>query len=249
MGFLSVLFPWGIALQALAIVHYVRRRPDTTWLWVIVFLGPPGALVYIAMEVVPDLSLLRQSYDSFGRRNRIRHLEALVLENPSPGNYEELGDLYLDEKKFARALDCYDRVLARPGDHLDARYRRAIAAIELEDFAAARQDLEQVTSLDPKYDSHRALALFAHACAKAGDGDRADSLFGQATAASTLSETYFNYASFLAAQGRAEEARDWARRIVARRDTMPRYLRRRDRPWFRKAKALLRDLPKPSEPR
>ncbi|MBA2258101.1 MAG: hypothetical protein H0W18_04350, partial [Acidobacteria bacterium] len=103
----SLLFPWGVLLQALAMVHFIRRRPDTIWLWIIIFLGPLGALVYIGMEVVPDLALLRQSFDSFGRRKRISHLEAMVLQNPSAGNYEELGDLYLEERKYARARDCY----------------------------------------------------------------------------------------------------------------------------------------------
>jgi len=35
MGFL--LNPWGIILQALALVHFIRRRPDTYWLWIIIF--------------------------------------------------------------------------------------------------------------------------------------------------------------------------------------------------------------------
>lgn len=244
MGFFGFLFPWGVILQGLALVHFIRRRPDNIWLWVIIFLGPLGALIYIAMEAVPDLSLLRQSFDSFGRKKRIRHLEALVLENPAPGNYEELADLYLDEHKFSRARDCYDKVLTRPGDYLDARYRRAIAALHLNDAAAARDDLEQVIAREPRYDSHRAMALLAHASAQTGDTARADALFAQVTEASTLPETYYNYASFLAAQGRTDEARNWAQRIVTRRDSMPLYLRRRERPWFRKAKALLKRLPK-----
>ena len=64
------------------------------------------------------------------------------------------------------------------------------------------------------------------------------------TELSTLSETYFNYASFLAAQKRPAEAREWAERILAKKPTMPRYLQRRERPWFRKAGALLKRLPK-----
>lgn len=244
MGFFGFLFPWGVILQALALVHFIRRRPDNIWMWVIIFLGPLGALVYIAMEVVPDLSLLRQSFDSYGRKKRIRHLEALVLENPAPGNYEELADLYLDEHKFSRARECYDKVLARPGDYLDARYRRAIAALHLNDAASARDDLEQVIAREPRYDSHRALALLAHASAQTGDTGRADALFAQATEASTLPETYYNYASFLASQDRTDEARSWVQRIMTRRDSMPMYLRRRERPWFKKAKALLKRLPK-----
>ena len=249
MGFLSFLYPWGIILQGLAIVHFLRRRPDTVWLFVILFLGPPGALIYIVVEVLPDLSLLRRSFDSFGRRKRIRGLEALVLANPSPGNYEDLAGLYLDERKYARARECYDKVLVRPGMYLDAHYRRAIAAIHLDDAAAAKPDLEEVTAREPKYDSHRALALLAHACAQTGDVERADALFAQATESSTLPETYFNYASFLASQGRTDDARAWAERILALRPSMPHYVRRRERPWFRKAKALLKRLPKSPAPR
>ena len=61
---LSLLFPWGVILQAIALVHFIRRRPDTIWFWLIIFLGPLGALVYIGMEVLPDLGLLRHVFDS-----------------------------------------------------------------------------------------------------------------------------------------------------------------------------------------
>jgi len=244
MGFVSLFYPWGIILQALAVIHFIRRRPDTIWLYVIIFLGPIGALAYIGMEVVPDLGLLRHSFDAYGRRKRIKFLEALVVENPSPGNYEELGDLLLEERKFARARECYDKVLTRRIDHPDPMYRRGIAAIQLGDFPAAVRDLEEVTTRDSRYDSHRALALLAHAYANAGEPGRADTLFEQATNASTLTETYFHYASFLAAQKRTAEARDWAERIIARKASMPRYLQRRERPWFRKTAALLKRLPK-----
>lgn len=244
MGFFSLLFPWGVVLQALAVVHFIRRRPDTIWLYVIIFLGPIGALAYMGMEVVPDLGLLRHSFDAFGRRKRIKHLEALVRENPSPGNYEELGDLLLEEGKYARARECYDKVLTRRADHPDPLYRRGIAALQLSDYPAAVRDLEEVTTRDSRYDSHRAMALLAHAYANAGDAGKAAVLFEQATDASTLTETYYHYASFLASQDRTAEARDWAERIIARKATMPRYLQRRERAWFRKTAALLKRLPK-----
>lgn len=242
MGFFSFFYPWGILLQAVALVHFVRRRPDTFWLWVIIFLGPLGALVYIAMEVVPDLDLLRQSFDRFGRRKRIAELEAIVRENPAVGNIEELGDLYLDEGQYAKARACYDKAIATRADQVDPIYRRAVAAIHLDDFAAAVGDLEEVIARDAKYDLYRAAALLAHAYANTGQADKAEVLFRQVTTISTLSETYFNYASFLAAQGRTEEAREWAGRVLAKKPTMPRYLRRRERPWFRKAGGLLKRI-------
>ena len=238
----SLIWPWGVILQALAIIHFVRRRPDMYWLWVIIFFGPLGALIYIFIEVIPDAGLLRQSFEAFPRRNRIRHLEALVLENPAAGNYEELADLYLDDKNFKRARECYDKAIASRGSSLDAFYRRGVAEIQLGEFAAAVTDLEYATGREPKYDSHRAAGLLAHAYANTGEGAKAEELFQNVTRISTASETYYNYACFLASQDRKTEAREWTERILAKKPTMPGYLRRRERPWFRKAGFLLKRL-------
>ncbi len=242
MGFFSHLLPWGLVLQALALLHFIRRRPDTIWLWIIIFLGPLGALVYLFIEVLPDLGLLRDSFEGVGRRKRIAHLEAVIRENPSPGNYEELADLYLDERNYARARECYDKAISPRDDQPDPIYRRAIATIHLGDFASAVRDLEYVTARDCKYDLHRAPALLAHAYANTGQPEKAEALFRKVTETSTLSETYLNYAAFLGSQGRNDEARTWAQRILDKKPTMPRYLQRRERPWFRKAKALLKRL-------
>jgi hypothetical protein len=240
MGFGALFYPWGLVLQALAIVHFVRRRPDAYWLWIILFLGGFGALVYIVVEVVPDAPLLRNSLRGVPRRRRMRQLEAIILDNPAVGNLEELADLYLEDRKYARARELYDRVITPRTDSPDPYYRRGIAALELKDFAAAAADLERVVAINPKYDFHRAIGLLAHACAQLGQAERADALFQQATALSTASETYHNYATFLLAQGRKAEAHEWAQRILAKKPTMPSYLRRRERPWFRAAKAILK---------
>ncbi len=104
MGLLSHFFyPWGLLLQGLAIVHFIRRRPDTYWIYIILFLGPLGALVYLFVEALPDIGLLGHSFKGFSRRKRIGELEAAVRDNPSSGNYEELGDLYMDEGKLQLA--------------------------------------------------------------------------------------------------------------------------------------------------
>ena len=96
---------------------------------------------------------------------------------------------------------------------------------------------------EPKYDYQRAAGLTAHALAKLGQREKAEALFAHVTKTSTLSETEYNYACFLVDEGRASEAREWAERILRKKATMPDYIRRRERPWFRKARALLKRLP------
>jgi hypothetical protein len=239
---LGLFFQYGIVLQALAIVHFVRRRPETFWLWIILIGGGLGALAYIAIEVIPDLGLLRTAFQAFPRRKRIKELQTAILDNPSIGNYEELGDLYLDDKQYAKARECLDRVIAATSRSPDPFYRRALAALAMDDFQAAVADLEQVFERDPRYDYQRAAGLLAHALGKIGQRDKAVQLFEDTLTTSTLSETQYNYACVLAELGRTAEARDWAQRILAKKPTMPAYVRRRERPWFRKASALIKRL-------
>jgi len=229
---------WSIALRIVALVHFIRRRPDYYWIWVILFHWI-GALVYIVVEVIPDAGLLRSSFQVFPRRRRIQELERAIIDNPSAGNYEELGLLYLDDENFARARASYDRAISSRTDHPDPFYRRGIAEIELGDFAAAVPDLERAVTSDPDYDFHRAKGLLAWAYAQTGQIDKADAMFREATRISTLSDTYYHYALYLESQDRNAEARIWAQRILDKKPTMPGYLRRRERPWFRKASGLL----------
>jgi len=234
---------WGMLLQGMAILHFIRRRPDTYWLYIILFLGWLGALVYIGAEMIPDLGLMRGSFQAFPRRKRIRELQALILDNPSAGNYEELAGLYQDEGKYAQARECYDKSITVRTDSPDPFYRRGQCALALNDFPAAVPDLERVVSQDRKYDFQRAAALLAHAYANTGQPEKAEALFREVTVTSTLSETYVNYSAFLAAQGRYPEAREVAQKVLAKKPAMPTYQKRRERPWFRKAAQILKRLP------
>jgi hypothetical protein len=229
---------WAIALRIVAIVHFIRRRPDFFWLFVILFHWV-GALVYICVEVIPDAGLLRSSFQMFPRRRRIHELEREILDNPSAGNYEELGLLYLDDGDFARARACYDKAISARADSIDPFYRRGVAEVELGDFAAAVPDLERAVSADADYDFHRGKGLLARAYAQTGQNEKADAMFREAVRISTISETYYHYALYLESRGRTVEAREWAQRILDQGATMPGYQKRRERPWFRKARAML----------
>jgi hypothetical protein len=233
---------YGLILQALALTHFVRRRPEGFWIFVIIMGGGVGALIYILVEVIPDVVLLRGAMQVFPRRKRIRYLEAAVLDNPSVGNYEELGDLYLDDRQFAKARACFDRVISPRTEDADPFYRRGLAAMALGDHQAAVADLEQAVRIDPKYDYHRAAGLLAHELGQVGRTDEALAQFAAVTETSTLSETQYNYASLLAATGRTAEARDWAQRVLAKKPTVPAYVRRIERPWFRKARGLIKKV-------
>jgi hypothetical protein len=235
-------YPWGFILQGLAIVHFIRRRPENYWFYVIFFLGPPGAAVYILAEVLPDLGLLRSVFQGFGRRSRIQIVETQILDNPSAANYEELGELYKDQKQFEKAREAFTNAIAARSDSIYTFYSRAQSSLGLNDFAAAIPDLERVVTADRKFDYYRAAGLLADAYAQTGQLERAGPLFVEVTQISTTTETLYNYAHFLKMTNRHEEAREWLQKLGAKKRTLPRYMQRRERPWFRKGKALLKEL-------
>lgn len=244
MGLLSHLFyPWGLIIQGLAVLHFIRRRPDTYWLYIIVFLGPPGAIIYLFVEALPDLGLVSNSFKAFPRRKRIGQVRLAIMDNPSGGNYEELANLLMDDGKLQQAREAFDQAISKRVDTLDVYYRRGVCAILLGDSAAALPELERVVAKDRDYDFRRAAGLLAHAYAQTGQKERAEALFRQVVALSTLSETYLNFADLLASEGKIAEAREWARKVLAKKPTMPGYLRRRERPWFSRAGKILKRLP------
>jgi hypothetical protein len=241
--FSHLFYPWGLILQGLAIVHFIRRRPDTYWIFIILFLGPLGAVIYLVVEALPDVGMLGQSFKVFPRRKRIHELEAAIHDNPSAGNYEELGGLYMDDGNLQLARAAFDKAITARADTLDPFYRRGVCAILLGDAAAALPDLERVVSKEANYDFGRAAGLLAHAYAQTGQKEKAEALFRQVTVTSTLSETYLNFAQLLASEGQNSEAREWAQKVLDKKTSMPGYLRRRERPWFRRANEMLRRLP------
>lgn len=237
-----LFYPWGFILQIVAIVHFVRRRPENYWFYIILIGGFLGASAYIVVEVLPDVSLLRGVFQSFGRRSRIQTVETQILDNPSAGNYEELGELYKDQKQCEKARGAFNSAIAARSDSLYTFYYRAQCSLGLGDLAGAIPDLERVAGRDTKFDYYRAAGLLADAYARTGQMDRAGQLFAEVTQFSTTPETLYNYANFLKLQNRGEEAREWVQKLLAKKRTLPRYMQRIERPWFRKGKNLLKEL-------
>jgi hypothetical protein len=200
------------------------------------------------VEVIPDLGLLRGTFNFIPRHQRISEVEAMIRDNPSAGNYEELGGLYLDNGDYARARQCFDHAISARTDSPDPFYRRALAEFELKDYAAAEADLERVVSKEPNYDFHRAAGLLAYCYWQTGKIEQAEAGFARVTQVSTSTEIQFYYASFLASQGRTTEAREWAERILAKQRSIPGFQRRRERPWFRQTSALMRHLGRAGAP-
>jgi len=241
-GFLRYLFSYGFILQVIAVVHWAKKGRERYWIWLILIGGVLGALAYFIVEALPDWQDLQHSFTGPARRKRIAALRALILDNPSAGNYEELGELLVQQRRWAEAREAFDRALVTRRDSLDPFYWRGVASFELDDDWAAIADLQYVVSVDPKHAYSRARCLLAQSLARGGRRDEAKAEFEKLVSATTASESLIAAAEFYADNGEVAKARELVQSILARRATMPAYQKRRDRKWLSMAKKLEKKL-------
>jgi hypothetical protein len=240
-----LFYPWGFIVQILALVHFVRRRPEGYWFFIILMGGFVGAAAYILVEVLPDRRLLRDAFQRYGRRSRISAVEIAIIDNPSAANFDELGELYWDQKQYAKAREAFNRAIAARSDSPHSFYRRGQCALALGDYPSAIPDLERALRADPKFDYYRAGVLLASAYARTDQPDRAAALYADVMQFTTTPEALYSYAAFLKSQNRLAEAREWAQTLMQKKRTLPRYMQRVERPWFRRGRALLKEIPAP----
>lgn len=243
-SFIGHFFGYGFLFQVAALIHWARKRPEAFWIFIIIIGGMIGAIAYFLIEGLPDFRNVQRTLRGPSRRKRIGILRVLVIENPSPGNFEELGELLLEDKHYREAREAFDRALAVRTDSIDPFYRRGIAEFELREDEAAVNDLRRVIAADPKYDFYRAACLLGQSLARLGRTDEAMAVFDRFAQSATGAEPLVSAAEFYADHGRAAEALEIAQNIAMREMTMPAYQKRRDRVWLRKAKALERTLRK-----
>jgi len=227
-------------VQGLAIVHFIRRRPENYWFTSSFFsdrLAPP----LHPCRGAARSGIARGVYQGFGRRSRVQIVERkswISFAGQLRKSWVSSTKIWGNLRRRAKRSIMRSRGVAIP----PTVYSRAQSSLGLNDLAGAIPDLEHVVAADRKFDYYRAAGLLADAYARTGQLERADQLFAEVTQISTTPETLYNYASFLNTANRQNEARDWLRKLEAKKRTLPRYMQRRERPWFRKGKALLKGI-------
>ncbi|MBI3666999.1 MAG: tetratricopeptide repeat protein [Acidobacteria bacterium] len=235
-------FPWtlGFLFQLLMLIHFFRRRPEGYWFFLILFLGPLGALIYFVMEVVPDLRLKPPAIARFERKRRRQWLEHLAHEVPTLETLQELGEIYAADGQHARAVELFTRVLERDPDSREALYARGKSLVERGEIERAVADLEPVFRAEPAYHFYDAALTLAECCERLGRDEAARTTYQDVLGRTSISRAYYGYGRLLARLGETEKAREMMQQILAKKPTLPRYLRRQERPWFRKAETFLK---------
>jgi len=244
------LNPWslGVLFQVLMVVHFIRNRPETYWFFVILFLGPIGAVVYFFVEVMPGLHWKMPAIERWERKRRRQWLERLVVDAPSQEALGELATLCARDGEHERAVKLFGEALNRdPGD-VDSLYGRGLSLMSLGSYESAAADFTQLAERDPSFKFQSGNLALAEAYEGLGQDDRALAVYRSILGRTTVSAAYYGLARLLAKRGDTTEARSMLEEILAKQTGLPRYLRRQERPWVWKARAMLKTMPASAGP-
>ena len=99
---------------------------------------------------------------------------------------------------------------------------------------------DPVVQAEPKHQFWDSYMTLAECYDRMGQAEKARAAYEVILGRTTVSRAYYGYGLLLDRQGDKERAREMMRQILAKKPALPRYLRRQERPWFKKAEAFLK---------
>jgi hypothetical protein len=235
LGIVAIL---ATAFWVWMLIDCIRNEPQSVWIWVILFLGWLGGLIYFVGRKLPNMRAPGAA--TAGLRERIRDLEEQVRHLKNPYYLTQLGQAYLDAGKTGRALEPFEEALKLDRENLAALVGAGECRVGLGKFEAALEPLDLAYGKDPNYRMGRGAELLAICCLELGRDEKLQEIEPSLPKKAHLTEYVRAYLQ--ARRGNREEARQMLSRLIEDVRHLPRAYYRKDRIWMQKARALLRQL-------
>lgn len=243
-----LLFLILVPLQIWMFVDAVRRRADTYWLWIIVGV-PGGALLYLFLVRLRDRDaqrLTQRLLTAVKRPESVERLRFRYAETPTIAARLVLAQALGDAGEWAEAREHFAGVLARRPEEHDALFGLGVCALELGDPQAARVAFEQLAEVHAGYRDFALYPELAEAYEKLGEPERSLELLRDLARREPRLAHVVLLAERLMKHRHRPEARDRLRAALRAYEDAAPYVRRSQRPWARRADALLRELREPA---
>lgn len=235
---LAIIF----AFQVWMFVDAIRRRE---WIWAaFIFIGWGfSALLYyfLVYRAAPSATRGFELPGAHDRR-RIKELEAQIHHLDKAHHYSQLGDIYFQQGKLAKAESCYGAALERDAEDIDTRAHLGQCLLRLKRPAEARPLLEGVVAENPKHDYGYSQMALAETLTALGDPDAALNIWKQVTESHSYPRAKVQLAELYMARHQTDLARSELKEVLGDDAYAPTFQRKRDRFWVRRAKSLLHQV-------
>jgi hypothetical protein len=230
------------AFQVWMLVDALRRRE---WVWAvfIALFSAITAVLYFFM-VYRQAPALARGFELPGAvdRRRIKELQAQIHHLDKAHHHLQLGDIYFQQGKLAKAEACYRAALQRAPQDLDAQAHLGQCLLRLNRAGEALPLLEAVCRQDPQHDYGHSLMAWAEALQALGRTDEAIAAWQTVTQHHAYPRARVQLAELLLAKGQVELAKEQLQEVLADDPHAPAFQRKRDRVWVRRAQRLWKRL-------
>ena len=237
----------SIIVQVALIIHVVKTGRNQLWIWVLALLSLPGAIAYIAVEILPELFRSRTA------QRTARGLRKAMDPGADLRRYENearVGSNVASRQRYAEELvrhERYDEAVGQYREALTGLYEHdpnlmlglAQAQFGKGDASAARATLDELIQRNPDFRSPAGHLLYARALEAEGNVPKALEEYAVLAPSYPGAEASVRYAQLLQAQGRRPEAQKVARELLEQARIAPGHYRRAQRPWLDAAQRLL----------
>lgn len=232
-----------IGLQAICVIHSLRKGNQNKWLWVIIFLPVIGSLIYIFSEMFSgnEVSQVQKGLGAFvNPGGRIKKLEEQLRFADTFTNKVQLADAYLATSQTEKAVTLYEKSLNGVFAENEYVLLQLIEAYsQLNDYPKVITAARKVYPL-PQFLRSRQHLLYAMALEATGVEAAAEAEFKQMTARFSNFEARYQYGQFLLRHGRESEAFNLYHDMIDESRQLSPRERSANRQWVNLAKESLR---------
>jgi len=235
--FFGLAFTYGLAI--LLCWHVMRTGRDTFWIWILLMAPGIGAIVYIALNIVPDIfggttarRLGQAARATLDPNREYREAKAACDETPTVRNQSRLAAAALHLNRPAEAEALYRA--AASGIHAEdpvLLLGLANALLELNRPAEALEVLERLGRNEDGGRTPPAALAMGRAYEGVGRIAEADTAYDWAAQRMPGFEALARYAAFMARHGRRDEAREVVSELDKRLAKLNPQYRKEGRAW------------------
>ncbi|HYJ38338.1 MAG TPA: PLDc N-terminal domain-containing protein [Chitinophagaceae bacterium] len=232
-----------IALQAICVIHCIRSRSQTIWIWVIIFLPVVGCIAYIFMEMLSGKNLQRTDlWNVFTPRPSIRRLEENLRFSDTFNNRVLLADAYLANGQKEKAIELYESSLTgafEENEYVQAQLIVAYSGLKQYDKVVT---LARKICNEPTFQRSRIHMLYAMALDGAGQPAEAEKEFLKMQSRFSFYETRYQYGLFLIRSNRKSEATNFFESMLEESTHLSPRERRNAAPFLRMVRDELKAI-------
>jgi hypothetical protein len=227
-----------LLLNGICLLHALRTGRDQKWVWILLMLPVGGAMAYVLVEVVPNMSGPDLSRLPWFEKKHIARLEAELAESGTIDKRVELAELYLKYGRTADALAAVESQLDGPfRNHHHLIYLTARLRVENGLWAEAEEALTRLDGAGTSLRRRERRLLVARIRAGQGRTAEAEDLLRELARANDGEEARYRLAAFLRAAGRQADADAVVAEMVKWWKQAGGPYRRLEKPWIARARA------------